>query len=238
MAGNGPNRRRSRAGSSAGPDTSVAVLPACLDELVNVYLSPLKREEGPPIRTFLKLGPPPVHLRLPRRWLRMDVPEGQVDTENCSQKEFSGWRASYLRTSQLARGLGIPYDQPGVQDFLLMFHTLDPDKRQLPVNDSIDREGMAQKGTWIADPDYPILRADFCLSLPATAGQCYAAVARSMVYYTGSLEILAQAFSTATFAPPPTPLWTQITVADLNRYFAFLRRIAAAVVVAPTVSTP
>lgn len=206
---------------------------SCLDELVDVYLSPLKREEGPPIRVFLKPGPPPVHLRLPRRRLRMEVPDGQVDTENCDQKAFSGRRASYLRASDLAHGLSIPYDQPKVKNGQFFFRAPEADKRQLLVDDSGDREGTAQNGTWIVNLSSSKVNGRFCLTQPAPEGFCYARTEDAMVYDTGHVSISAQAFSWATFGPPATSLWTQITVADLDRYFALLRQIADAVVVAP-----
>ena len=216
--------------------------PSCLDELVDVYLSPLKREEGPPIRVFLKPGPPPVHLRLPRRRLRMDLmPSVRANTEDCSAKAFSGWRASHLRASDLAHGLGIPYDQPRVQDSQFYFYALDPDGRRPPVDDSSDREGAARRGTWIVDPTYRgvNLSAEFCLLPPAPDGSCYARTERGMAYHSGYVSVYALAFSNATFKTPPADSgMTQITVADLDRYFAFVRQIAAAVVVAPMRPAP
>ena len=238
------------AATAAEPDRTPApavVPPSCLDERVDVYLSPLLREEGPPIRTFLKPGPPPVHLRLPRRRLRVDLmPSIYANTEDCGQKAFSGWRAIYQRTSDLAYGLGIPYDQPKVQDHRFEFWALDPDARPpsaralSPVNDSADRDGMARKGAWTVDLNYtgPNLHVLFCLVPPAPEGLCYARTERGMGYDTGNVSIYAQAFSTATFGPPPNRLYSQITVADLDHYFAFLRRIADAVVVAPTSPAP
>ncbi len=214
--------------------------PSCLDELVDVYLSPLKREEGPPIRVFLKPGPPPVHLRLPRRWLRMDLmPSVYANTKDCGQKAFSGWRASYLRASDLAHGLGIPYDQPRVQDFQFFFYALDSDKGP-SVDDSGDREGTARGGTWIVDPTYRgvNLSARFCLLPPAPDGSCYAHTERGMAYDTGHVRVYALAFSAATFGLPADSLMTQITMADLDRYFAFMRQVAAAVVVAPITPVP
>ena len=172
----------------------------------------------------------------------MEGPEGErPNTEDCGQKAFRGFRASYLRTSELARSLGISYDQPRVQDSQFFFYSLDPDPRlplphtPSPVDDSADREGMAGKGSWVVDPDYhgPKQHARFCLASPAPERQCYAAVEGWMVYDTGLTSLVAEAFMSATFGPPPDSLTTQITVADLDRYFAFLRRIAEAVVVAP-----
>ncbi len=66
-----------------------ALVPAasCLGERVDVYPAPLLREEGPPIRIFLKPGPPQVHLRLPRKALRVDLlPSIYADTRDCEQK--------------------------------------------------------------------------------------------------------------------------------------------------------
>ena len=217
-----------------------SAVPSCLNELVDVYLSPLKREEGPPIRTFLKPGPP-VHLRLPRRRLRMEGPEGErPDTEDCAQKAFSGYRASYLRESDLANRLGVPYDQARLQDGQFFFSALDADKWRPPVDDSDDRESMARRGAWTVDAAYrgPNLSAKFCLVPPAPAGLCYAHTGWEMTYNTGNVRIYSQAFMAATFGLPQTQLTTQITVADLDRYFAYVRRIADEVIVPPMTPTP
>lgn len=238
------------AATAAEPDRTPApavVPPSCLDERVDVYLSPLLREEGPPIRIFLKPGPPPVHLRLPRRRLRLDLmPNEYADTKDCSHKAFSGWRASYLYESDLARGLGIPYEKSRLQDGQFFFYALDPDARPpsarapSPVNDSADRDGMARKGAWTVDPTYtgPNLHALFCLVPPAPEGLCYARTERGMGYDTGNVNIYAQAFMAATLRSSPPEGKTQITLADLDRYFTFLRQIADAVVVDPISPAP
>ncbi len=66
---------------------------------------------------------------------------------------------------------------------------------------------------------------------------CYANVEAWMGYRTGFVSISAYAFSAATFAPPTMSIGMQITLDDLDMYFAMLRRIADEVVVEPMLQT-
>ncbi len=227
---------------------AAASLPAraakpCPDEFVDVYLSPLVREEGPPIRIFLKPGPPPVHLRLPREGLHVLRPDNEdVWPIGCAQSSYQGWQAVYFRTSTLVRGLGMAYDQRQETDYRIEFNAYDPDNKlstafRTPVDEAADREGWAGKGEWIVEPNIqpaPYFRAKFCLRPPAPPGQCYAGTGQWMSYRTDNVAVNAGAFYNATFVTPPRRTWYQITVADLDSYFALLRRIADAVVI----STP
>ena len=212
----------------------------CPDKFVDVYLSPLKREEGPPIRIFLKPGPPPVHLRLPREGLVVGVlPNESVDAKNCAQSSYYGRQAVYFRTSTLVSGLGMIYDQPRAGNGRIEFNARDPDdKRSIsswaPLDEAGDREGWAGKGDWIVEPNIqpaPYFRARFCLRPPAPPGQCYASANDWISYRTDNVSLSAQVFYNATFVIPPHGTWYQITVADLDSYFALLRRVADVVVI-------
>ncbi len=215
--------------------------PACPNEIVDVYLSSLKRTEGPPIQVFLKPGSPTAHLRLPRQGLRVDLePSIWAPLADCGQKTFAGYHAVHYRTTDLAGGLDVPYGHPRLQDHRYEFYALDPDEQPpsgqaLPsVRDADDRDGMARKGSWVVEPTVrEVVSGKFCLNPPAQAGLCYAYVAKGLSYRTNHVIMYGQAFMSATLGSPPDWLWTQITAADIESYFAFMRRIADLVVVAP-----
>ncbi len=202
----------------------------CPDKFVDVYLSPLVREEGPPIRIFLKPGPPPVHLRLPRDGLSIQRPNDDVYVTDCAASSYTGFAAFYQDTDRLLRSLDIPNQQPELTRSDLRFNAHNPQ----PVDDSDDRDGLARMGEWIVDTNVqpaPIFSARFCLRPPALPGQCYATIKRWITYSTGNLVIESTAFSSSTFASPPSRLWNQVTIAELDSYFALLRRVANAVVI-------
>jgi len=222
--------------AAAADKGSTFAPPPCPNEIVDVYLSPLKRGPGSE-PTYLKPGPPPVHLRLPRQRLRVDLPDVWAVMTNCDQKTFAGWRAVYLSPSDLARGLGIPYDFPRLRDYKLEFSARDPDEQPPspqalpPVNDATDREGMARKGSWNFDSNNREVSGKFCLDPPAPSGQCYASVGWGSAYTTDHVTIYTQSLMDTTFGTSTDVLWKQITIADIDAYFAFLRRIADLVVV-------
>ena len=123
-----------------------------------------------------------------------------------------------------------------MQDGQFFFSALDADKWRPPVDDSDDREGAARRGTWTVDAAYrgPNLSASLCLVPPAPDGLCYAHTGREMTYDTSNVRMYSDAFMAATFGPPQHAGMTQITLSDLDRYFAFMRQVADAVVGAAT----
>lgn len=212
--------------------------PPCLDEVVDVYLSPWQYGRGS-APGHVRPGPPTVHLRLPRRGLYVE-PKVSAATQDCNQNAFAGWGAIYLRASTLARALDVPHDFPRLQDASISFRALDPDVRPslsnaLPlVDDADDREGMARKGFWtfIQSSASPLL-GTFCLDQSSPKGKCYVLVGQVMSYRTASLGIISSAFRGATLGLPSNERMSQITVADVDDHFAFLRRIADRVLAAP-----
>lgn len=228
---------------AAAADTAATFAPPpCPGEIVDVYLSLWEKVGGTPTLPIIKLGPPQAHLRLPREnliliaWPSVDVP-----MTDCSQKSFAASSALYLRPTRLAGYLGIPYDEPRVRDDLIRFDALDPTAvppvptALAPVDDTDDREGTARKGAWVVEPPtMPYIFAHFCLSPPAPAGQCYAGAGYGMGYKTGHVIIDARGFKHASLTASKDREPSLITIADLDHYFAFLRRLADAVVVTPS----
>ena len=230
---------------AAAADKPVTLAPPpCPDISVDVYLSRLERVSGTPPLVFSKLGPPQAHLRLPSG--RLDLrgePDAVISTTDCSQTSFNASAATYHSTSWLAGRLGITYAGSKMQDGLIEFNALDPTATSpvwtpAPVDDTNDREGTARQGAWIVEPPtMPYVYANFCLSPPALADQCYAGVGYGTSYKTGHVYIDARGFQHASLTAFAGREALLITMADLDHDFAFLRRTADAVVVAPSIPT-
>ena len=230
--------------AAAADQFSAFAPPPCPDDLVDVHLSLWERVSETSTVPLIKLGPPQAHLRLPRKDLILIAePSVRVSTTDCGQKSFTASSEVYLQTSRMARHLGIPYDEPRLQDDLIEFKALDPTiTPPVPtalalVDDTADREGTARKGAWSVIQPSPHVYARFCLSSPTPADQCYARVGYSMAYKTGHLIIDARAFMHASLTASADQGSSLITIADLNHYFAFLRQIADAVVIPPSTPT-
>ena len=207
---------------AAAPPTA----PAC-DDMVEVRLVNVSDPVIPPGTPM----PPEALLRVPRVGTNVVSPEGGVRwlSKACEPipvvamltgtRDVDGWAARF----------GIPYHdlEPAQQVSLSLRYPLAP---LPPVDDSADQEGFAARGAWIIRQPHRTDRgsAEFCLLPPAPPGQCYASWGTGMTYRTGGLTVSSRVFGSKS-------LWKdgyrRITTADLDRHFAFLRALTAAVIV-------
>ena len=175
---------------------------------------------------------PQALLRLPRSGTYVPTEEGDarwLSGQHCEPATVTTRRASTLNVDGWAARFGIPYHdlEPAQQVSLSLRYPLAP---LPPVDDSADQEGFAARGAWIIRQPHRTDRgsAEFCLLPPAPPGQCYASWGTGMTYRTGGLTVSSRVFGSKS-------LWKdgyrRITTADLDRHFAFLRALTAAVIV-------
>lgn len=216
----------------------------CPDKLVDVYLTPLRLITLPPdapgsnSRASIQSE---VHLRLPRAGLFVRMKPGEnASGTDCSRQEIRGFSAQYNLISNLAQGVGLPYDQPRAGNSYIEFTATDPDEKPpslfapVIVDDSKNREETARKGAWrvrTIDPKLPFVVGQFCLGSDINAGQCYVFKDSPIIYHTGKVNINSGHFTIWTIETPPGPEWIKVTITDFDNYFTLLRKIANAVIV-------
>ena len=219
----------------------------CDDAFADVYFMPdaLNYPDGlPPSMTE---GLPKQHLHLPRALLQLRLGLAKPGygwryispRKLCDRTAFAAQEAFYGNTPDLAQRLGLAYDSPGPHGDQV---NISGGGSTAPVDDSADREGTARRGYWIFDnkrgPGAALYY--FCVpplsGPPKITGPCYAtADTLHMGYTTGNVSFLSQPFVSSTFYATDARNKTflrLVTPEILENYFAFLRALAAKVIVA------
>ena len=216
---------------------------SCPDAYADVYLmrDAAKYPEGLP--PGMPEGLPKQHLHLPRAFLQLTIRPGDSHAPSpsrlCDQKAFAAIEVFYSNTKDLAQRFRLPYGPPSPDgDQLKIAGGLGPTS---PIDDSYDREGMAHKGFWVFDNKRGPYAAIyyFCVpplpGPPSIHGPCYAtADTQHMGYDTGDFVFFAQPFLFTTFyeADAKKDSFLKVITPDsLESYFAFLRALAAVVIV-------
>ena len=232
-----------------------AVPRSCDDTFADIYFMPNAQDYPTGLPPGMTQGLPEPHLHLPRALLQIGIGRDEAhygDAINisprrfCDRTAFAALNAFYVSTQDLAHRLGLAYDPPSPNGDQVII----TDFKNTLVDDSGDREGTAQKGTWVlggrAAPLY-----SFCLppvelhpveappaKLPPYVDKfCYATASNQTAgYTTGTINFQTQPFLFTTFDKKDKDLekskfMKYITVEDLNRYFAFLRKLASVVVI-------
>lgn len=223
----------------------------CDDAFADIYFMPdaLNYPDGlPPGMTE---GLPKQHLRLPRAFLQLRLGLTKADYDwryiyprrLCDRTAFAALDAFYAKTSDLAQRLGLAYDAPSPRSDQI---TITNSRIAAPIDDSADREGTARQGYWIFDNKRGPGAAMYYFCVPPLAGPpkitgpCYVtANMLHMGYMTGTVHFMAQPFVSSTFYATDTrnkAFLRLVTPEILESYFAFLRTLAAKVIVndAPT----
>ena len=234
-------------------DTPLGGVPrTCDDAFADIYFMPnaLDYPEGlPPGMTE---GLPKQHLHLPRALLELRLGLTKADygwryispRKLCDHTAFAALEAFYGKTRDLADRLGFAYDAPSPHgDQLFISNSASP----APVDDSADREGTARQGYWIFDNKRGPGAAMYYFCVPPLSGPpkitgpCYVtANMLNMGYTSGTFHFSAQPFVLSTFYAKDLKeksLVKLVTPDILESYFAFLRALAAKVIVADA-STP
>lgn len=224
----------------------------CDDAFADIYFMPnaLDYPDGLPLG--MTEGLPKQHLHLPRALLQLGLGLTKADygwryifpRKLCDHTAFAAQEAFYANTPDLAQRLGLAYDAPGPHGDQV---TISNSRSPAPVDDSADREGTARRGYWVFDNKrgpYAALYY-FCVpplsGPPKITGPCYVtADTLHMGYMTGTVHFLAQPFVSSTFYATDArrkAFLRLVTPEILEGYFAFLRALAAKVIVADA-STP
>ena len=219
--------------SAAALDRSMLTPILCNDDLVDVQLNYFTGNDANSVPVDPPPGRPQLHLRLPRSGLQLRRAVNEpIRVDNCSQVEFVAAQAFYLYPDNVARRLGLAYEERWTKWDNLRFYIVNTANLPL-VNDATDREATARQGEWIIDTDArPSGAARFCLNPPAPPKHCYISVFQGRVsYYTGNLGIGTRPFYSMTLHRSLAPNESAYTVVDLDQYFAFLRALANAVII-------
>lgn len=219
----------------------------CDDAFADIYFMPnaLDYPEGLP--SGMTEGLSKEHLRLPRALLQLRLGLTEADygwryiypRKLCDHAAFATLEAFYGKTHDLANRLGLAYDSPSPHgDQLIISNSRSP----APVDDSAGREGIARQGYWIFDNKRGRGAAlyYFCVpplpGPPKITGPCYVtADMLHMGYMSGSFHFFAQPFVSSTFYVTDArnkAFLRLVTPEILEGYFAFLRTLAAKVIVA------
>ena len=222
---------------------------SCDDAFADIYFMPdaLNYPDGlPPGMTE---GLPKQHLRLPRALLQLGLGLTKADygwryiypRRLCDRTAFAAQKVFYANTPDLAQRLGLAYDAPSPHgDQVTIFNS----RIAAPMDDSADREGTARQGYWVFDNKRGPGAAMYYFCVPPLAGPpkitgpCYVtANMLHMGYTTGTVHFLAQPFVFSTFYATDTrtkAFLRLVTPEILESYFAFLRTLAAKVIVDDT----
>ena len=231
-------------------DTSVGGRPqTCNDAFADVYFMPNALDYLNGLPSGMK-GLPVQHVHLPRALLQLALGRTEADYGwhyiyprlLCDHTAFAAQEVFYGETPDLAQRLGLTYNGPGpIGDQLYIVQGKSP----APIDDSADREGTARRGYWIFDDKRSAGAAMYWFCVPPLSGPpqltgpCYAtANMMTMGYESGTFNFLAQPFLFSTFYgknyKPNDRLSRLVTPDVIENYFAFLRTLAAKVIVTDT----
>ena len=220
----------------------------CDDAFADIYFMPNALDYPDGLPPGMTEGLPKQHLHLPRALLQLRLGLTKADYgwryiyphELCNRTAFAALGAFYSDTPDLARRLGLAYDAhaPSPHGDQLIISGLG---KTPPVDDSTDREGTARRGYWVFDNKRGPYAAIFNFCVPPLSdpsevtSPCYVtADTLHMGYTTGSTTFLAQPFVRSTFYATDVKeknYLRLVTPEILESYFAFLRALAAKVIV-------
>ena len=218
----------------------------CDDAFADIYFMPNALDYPDGLPPGMTKGLPKQHLRLPRALLQLRLGLTKADHDwryiyprkLCDRTAFAAIQLLYGRTRDLADRLGLAYDSPSPHgDQLIISNSRSP----APVDDSADREGIARQGYWVFDNKRGLGAAIYYFCVPPLSGPpeitgpcCVTADMLHMGYMSGTFNFFAQPFVSSTFYATDTrskAFLRLVTPEILESYFAFLRALAAKVIV-------